>query len=198
MAGSRPITESSNATEKGDQAFGAVHVLPLVPLSLDAGTDPSAVTNVTESPTAHMTLEEEQRILPPNHASPQRTRLIMLALCTSVFVVSLDTFIVTTALPTIALDFTTSDAGYAWIGSAYILSFGVVVPVWANISTVFGRKPIIIITTGIFFAGTLIGALSNSAAVLIAGRAIQGVGGGGLTVLVNICVGDLFSMRYVR
>ncbi|KAL9120543.1 MAG: hypothetical protein Q9187_002899 [Circinaria calcarea] len=130
-----------------------------------------------------------------NHSSPQRTKLIMLALCTSVFVVSLDTFIMTNALPTIAIEFGTTDAGFAWIGSAYMLAFGVVVPVWANISNVFGRKPILIITNVLFFVGTLIGALSGNAVVLIAGRAVQGVGGGGLTVLVNICVGDLFSIR---
>ena len=122
----------------------------------------------------------------------------MLALCTSVFVGSLDTFIITTALPTIALDFAASDAGYAWIGCAYMLAFAVVVPFWANISSVFGRKPTILVTTGFFFAGTLIGGLSPSVSVLITGRAVQGVGCGGLTVLVNICVGDLFSVRYAE
>lgn len=132
-------------------------------------------------------------IHPPKH----RIRLIMLALCLTVFVVVLDTFIMTTALPVIAIDFATSDAGYAWIGSGYMLAFAVVVPVWAKISDIFGRKPVLIITTTIFFAGTLIGALSKDANLLIAGRVIQGIGGGGLFVLVNICVSDLFSTRYV-
>lgn len=127
-----------------------------------------------------------------------KIRLIMLALCLTVFVVVLDTFIMTTALPVIAVDFATSDAGYAWIGSGYMLAFAVVVPIWAKLSDIYGRKPIIIITTCLFFAGTLVGALSKSATMLIAGRVVQGVGGGGLFVLVNIIVGDLFSMRYVE
>ncbi|KAL9102556.1 MAG: hypothetical protein Q9163_002306 [Psora crenata] len=127
--------------------------------------------------------------------APQHPKLIMLALCTTMFLVSLNTFIMTTALPTIAVEFATSDAGYAWIASAYMLAFGVVVPVWANISNVFGRRIILIITNICFLAGTLIGALSVSAAVLTAGRVIQGIGGGGLTVLVNLCVGDLFTIR---
>ena len=125
----------------------------------------------------------------------QHTWLIILALCSAMFVVSLNTFIMTTALPTIAVDFATSDVGYAWIGSAYMLAFGVVVPVWANISNIFGRRVILIVTNVFFFVGTLTGALSSNAAVLIAGRAIQGCGGGGLTVLVNLCVGDLFGIR---
>jgi len=47
----------------------------------------------------------------------------------------------------------------------------------------------------IFFVGSTLAAASISIAMLIAARAIQGIGAGGLTVLVNICVGDLFSPR---
>lgn len=137
-------------------------------------------------------------IIDPHESTPKtRIRLIMLALCFTVFVVVLDTFIMTTALPVIAVDFATSDAGYAWIGSGYMLAFAVVVPVWAKMSDIYGRKPVLILTTCLFFAGTLVGALSKSATMLITGRVIQGVGGGGLFVLVNIVVGDLFSVRYV-
>ncbi|CAG8975109.1 hypothetical protein HYALB_00008949 [Hymenoscyphus albidus] len=124
-----------------------------------------------------------------------RHKIIMFALCATVFAVSLDTFIMTNTLPTIAKDFDISDAGFAWIGSAYMLGFGVVVPFWANISTVFGRRVILIITSAIFFIGTVIGALSKNIAILLGGRAVQGIGGGGLVVLANICVGDLFSVR---
>jgi MFS family permease len=60
-----------------------------------------------------------------------------------------------------------------------------------------GRKPILLIANFVFFVGSLLAAVSVSAAMLIAARCIQGIGGGGLMVLVNICIGDLFSMRYV-
>lgn len=129
----------------------------------------------------------------PSH----RKRIIMFALCTSVFVVSLDTFIMTTALPTITIDFGISDAGFAWVGSAYILSFAAVIPVWASFSDFFGRKMILGITSGILFIGTLTGALSGSVAILITSRAIQGIGAGGLMVIVNICVTELFNERLV-
>lgn len=48
----------------------------------------------------------------------------------------------------------------------------------------------------IFFVGSLIAALSNSIKMLLAARAVQGIGGGGLLILANICISDLFSMRY--
>lgn len=48
----------------------------------------------------------------------------------------------------------------------------------------------------VFLAGSLIAALSVNIGMLITARVIQGIGGGGLLVLVNICIGDLFSMRY--
>lgn len=53
----------------------------------------------------------------------------------------------------------------------------------------------ILVANVIFFVGSLVAALANSIGMLIAARAVQGLGGGGLIVLTNICIGDLFSMR---
>jgi MFS family permease len=49
----------------------------------------------------------------------------------------------------------------------------------------------------VFFVGSVVAALSKSIGMLIAARAVQGIGGGGLITLVNVSIGDLFSMRYV-
>jgi MFS family permease len=97
-------------------------------------------------------------------------------------------------LPTIAEHFH-SAAGYAWIGSAYLLGAASSTPVWAKFSDIFGRKPVLMVANGVFFAGCLICALSKNIGMLIAGRAIQGTGGGGLITLVSVSIGDLFSMR---
>ena len=127
--------------------------------------------------------------------SKGQTIILMTALCLAIFLASLDTVIITTALPTIATVFEISDSGYAWIGSAYLLTNAAFVPFWGKISDVFGRKPILIIANVIFMAGSIISALSKSMSMLIAGRAVQGLGGGGIVILVNICVSDLFSLR---
>ena len=102
--------------------------------------------------------------------------------------------IITTALPTIS-EYFGSSAGYTWIGSAYLLGAAASTPVWGKVSDIFGRKPILLVANGVFFVGSLIAALSVNIGMLITARAIQGIGGGGLVVLVNICIGDLFSQR---
>ncbi|KAH6900344.1 major facilitator superfamily-domain-containing protein [Thelonectria olida] len=123
-----------------------------------------------------------------------QTFLIMAALCTALFLAALDMTIITTAIPTIAAEFHSS-TGYVWIGTAYLLGNAAFVPTWGKISDIFGRKPVILVAAVIFWVGSLICALSKSMPMLIAARAIQGVGGGGLIVLPNIAISDLFSMR---
>ena len=103
--------------------------------------------------------------------------------------------IITTALPTIAANFRASEADYTWIGSAYLLAAAAATPTWGKVSDIFGRKPVILIANVVFFVGSLICAVSINVNMLLAGRVIQGIGGGGLIILVNICISDLFSMR---
>ena len=120
---------------------------------------------------------------------------IMFSLCVALFLAALDVTIITTALPTIATAFETSAADYTWIGSAYLVACAGAVPVWGKLSDIWGRKPALLLANVIFCAGSLISALSLNAKMLIGGRVIQGIGGGGLIILVNICISDLFSLR---
>jgi EmrB/QacA subfamily drug resistance transporter len=121
--------------------------------------------------------------------------IIMFSLCMALFLAALDVTIISTALPTIAGVFKASSADYTWIGSSYLLACASSVPLWGKISDIWGRKPVILVANVIFMIGSLISALANSIGMLIGGRVIQGIGGGGLVILCNICVSDLFSMR---
>lgn len=76
-----------------------------------------------------------------------------------------------------------------------MLASAAATPLWGKVSDIWGRKPTLLIANFIFFVGSLIAALSINIGMLITARAIQGWGGGGLLVLVNITIGDLFSMR---
>jgi EmrB/QacA subfamily drug resistance transporter len=129
---------------------------------------------------------------------PQRSKakiaLIMLSLGISVLLVALDITIVTTALPTIAERFH-SASGYTWVGSAYLIANSAATPIWGKVSDIFGRKPCLLVTNVIFFIGSLLAAVSVNMNMLIAARVVQGIGGGGLIVLVNITISDLFAMR---
>jgi EmrB/QacA subfamily drug resistance transporter len=102
--------------------------------------------------------------------------------------------IITTALPTIAEHFG-SASGYTWIGSAYLLAAASSTTIWGKVSDIFGRKPILLMANIVFFVGSLLAGISFNIGMLIVSRAIQGIGGGGLITLVNICIGDIFSPR---
>jgi len=138
--------------------------------------------------------EEPKDDHPHNGRSKGKVAVIMLALCMAVFLAALDVTIVTTALPTITEHFG-SASGYTWIGSAFMLANAASIPSWGKVSDIFGRKPMLLLANIIFMIGSLVAALSNSIGMLIAARAVQGLGGGGLVILVNITIGDLFSLR---
>ncbi|KAK2593323.1 hypothetical protein QQS21_008966 [Conoideocrella luteorostrata] len=128
--------------------------------------------------------------------TPRRNMIpIMIALCVASFLAILDISFVTTALPTIAGYFKASQISYSWVGSSYLVAQSALAPLWGKMSDIFGRKPIVLLATFVFFIGSLICAVANSIAVLIAGRAIQGSGAGGLLLIVTILIGDLVSPR---
>ncbi|QDS68149.1 hypothetical protein FKW77_010325 [Venturia effusa] len=127
------------------------------------------------------------------HREP--SKLLVLSLFVSVFMSALDITIITTALPTIAEHMHTNSTGFVWIGSAYLLAGAASEPIWAKTSDIFGRKPILMLANATFLAGSVVCAMARGMTALIAGRVIQGLGSGGLLVLVNILIGDLFSPR---
>lgn len=130
--------------------------------------------------------------------TPPRTRLklilMIFALCLSMFVVALDQTIVATALPAITKELG-SAAGYSWIGSAYSLASAASCTLWTRASDIWGRKLILLVTIAWFFVASIIAGVSTNMAMLIAGRALQGVAGGGILQLVVITISDLFSLR---
>ena len=109
--------------------------------------------------------------------------------------VALDTTITTTALPVITSQLH-SASGYAWIGSAYVLATAVTAPVWAKLSDIWGRKPLLLLSIAVFFLWSLLCGTATTMIWLIMARAVQGIGGGGISILVSICISDAFSMRY--
>ncbi|KFZ10250.1 hypothetical protein V501_05273 [Pseudogymnoascus sp. VKM F-4519 (FW-2642)] len=163
---------------------------------------PSPATESTKTKDEDTTPQQsDQDVAPaPTPLEPEKERtalqtaVLMFALCASVFLAALDVTIVTTALPTISSYFKTSMA-YTWVGSAYMLSSAASTPIWGKVSDIWGRKPILLVVSAIFFFGSALAAAAINIDMLIAGRAVQGLGGGGLLTLVNICISDLFSMR---
>ncbi|GAA89309.1 MFS transporter [Aspergillus luchuensis IFO 4308] len=118
----------------------------------------------------------------------------MLALSLALFISALDQTIVATATPTISSDLH-SASGYVWIGGAYLLANAASSNIWANLSDIWGRKPILLTAVALFFVASIICAKANGMPMLITGRGIQGIAGGGLIQLITITISDLFSVR---
>jgi MFS family permease len=160
--------------------------------------DPARETVVGTSDGNHVDARAAPALEAQDDGRPQRSKLkialIMFSLGIAVLLVALDITIVTTALPTIAEHFN-SASGYTWVGSAYLIANSAATPIWGKVSDIFGRKPILLVTNAIFFVGSLLAGVSVNMNMLIAARVIQGIGGGGLIVLVNITISDLFAMR---
>lgn len=112
----------------------------------------------------------------------------------AIFLAALNQTVVATAIPTISNDLG-SDAGYVWIGAAYLLANAVAAPVWTKLSDIWGRKAVLLAAVALYAGFSTVCALAPAMAALIAGRALQGAAGGGLVQVVYAVIADLFSMR---
>ncbi|KAK0754291.1 major facilitator superfamily domain-containing protein [Schizothecium vesticola] len=201
---SLPSSDSTSLADtiRTDNAARPCSVPAVLSSSIPASKAPSVVHRdddfeVPPSPTKGSHIDDDRPVespLPEAGRTSLETALIVLSLSSALFLAALDTTIVTVAIPTIAQEFN-STTGYTWIGSAYMLASAAMAPMWGKISDIWGRKPIMLVAVAVFWVGSLLCALSKNMPMLIAVRALQGVGGGGIIILVNICISDLFSMR---
>ncbi|KAF4991294.1 hypothetical protein FDECE_14093 [Fusarium decemcellulare] len=120
---------------------------------------------------------------------------ILLPFCLSGFLTSMDSVMVGTVLPTIVEALALSSVQFSWVGTSYLIPSATLLPLWAQLSDIFGRKYIILLGYLLFIIGSLICAISHNSTMLIAGRAVQGAGTGNIEVLINICIADLFTLR---
>ncbi len=120
--------------------------------------------------------------------------VIMGALMITMLLAALDQTIVSTALPTIANDFKALNQ-LSWVVTAYLITSAVVTPLYGKLSDIFGRKRMLIIAVVIFLIGSVLSGFATSMLQLIAFRAIQGIGAGGLMSMVFATIGDVVSPR---
>jgi EmrB/QacA subfamily drug resistance transporter len=133
-----------------------------------------------------------------NGARPDLSRrailLIIGALMLGMSLAALDQTIVSTALPTIVGDLK-GGSHIAWVITAYLLATTVSTPLWGKLGDQYGRKIFFQASIVIFLIGSVLAGLSQSMIELIAFRAIQGLGSGGLMVGAQAIVGDIVSPR---
>ena len=124
----------------------------------------------------------------------QRVRVVFGALLLVLLLASLDQTIVSTALPTIVGDLG-GLSHLSWVVTAYLLASTVVTPLYGKLGDLYGRKIMLRVAIGLFLVGSALCGLSQSMTELIAFRAVQGLGGGGLIVTTMAAVGDIIAPR---
>jgi EmrB/QacA subfamily drug resistance transporter len=125
----------------------------------------------------------------------QRTILVAFSgIMLATLLAALDQTIVATALPSIVTDLRGFDH-LSWVVTAYLLTSTVTVPLYGKLSDLYGRRRLFVVAISIFIAGSALCGIAQSMGELIAFRALQGLGAGGLLPLSQAAIADLFSPR---
>ncbi|MCW3034433.1 MAG: hypothetical protein QOK19_505 [Solirubrobacteraceae bacterium] len=130
----------------------------------------------------------------PPVAAGRRVGVIFSGLMLVLLLAALDSTIVATALPTIVGELGGLER-LSWVTSAYLLAQTAVTPLYGKLGDQLGRKKILQSAIVLFLLGSGLCGLAGSMTELIAFRAVQGLGAGGLIVLVQASVGDIVSPR---
>jgi EmrB/QacA subfamily drug resistance transporter len=124
--------------------------------------------------------------------SPRRRLIITIALMINTFLASLDVTVVGTAMPTIVAELGGLSL-YGWVFSGYLLTSTMTVPIYGKLADRLGRRPAYILAAAIFLGASVLCAQATTMEMLIAGRMVQGIGGGGLLPIAMTILGDLYE-----
>ena len=120
--------------------------------------------------------------------------VVFTAVAFPMFMSGIDQTLLATATPSIALELgALQDA--SWISVAYLLAQVVIVPVYGRVGDAYGRWRIMMVSLSVFTLGALLCSAAQSLPQLAAGRAIQGLGGGGLVTLAQSLIGEIAPPR---
>ncbi|KAJ3187248.1 hypothetical protein HDU82_004167 [Entophlyctis luteolus] len=120
--------------------------------------------------------------------------LVYTGLMLGIMMAALDQTIVSTALKAVVADLGHQEL-VPWIGSAYLLTAAPFGTLYGKFADLFGRKWVFVFALVVFEAGSLVCGVAPSMDVLILGRAIAGVGGGGIFSCVLIIISDIVSLQ---
>ncbi len=131
---------------------------------------------------------------PPVMTHPEILKALS-GLLLAMFVAMLSSTVVTNALPSIVTDLNGTQTGYTWVIVATLLTMTASTPIWGKLADLFSKKMLVQSALLIYSAGSLLAAIAPSMSVLIGARAIQGLGVGGLTALVQVVIASMVSPR---
>jgi MFS family permease len=129
---------------------------------------------------------------PDPQNDPAARKRLMPVLFTAVFMAALDTAVVGPTIPTLRAAYDVDNRAVALVTTVFVLCSLVSTALMANLSDRHGRRPVFLASVAIFALGSLLVAVSPSFWMIIASRAVQGVGSGGISPAASAIVGDVF------
>ncbi|KAI0206593.1 MFS general substrate transporter [Astrocystis sublimbata] len=175
-------SDTASTKSSGDNAAAAARAA-----SPSAKVSPN--DKVFESP--------EVTVEPPNQNAYQRDYRfwsVIFALCTMQVLCSLKNTVVVTSLPTIVRQLGLG-SNYIWVTNIFFLTTSVVQPLTGQLAGFFGRRHVALFVVAVYTLGSGLAGGANGPAMLIAGRAVQGAGSGGMTAIMGIVISDLVPLR---
>jgi len=172
-----------NKHERQRRQPAAPEILPQ-PIKADSPQPPAEVIAIRQVPP----------IASAATLTPREVRTILMSLLLTMFLAALDQTVVATALPTIGRQFQ-DVSSLSWVITAYLLASTAVAPVFGTLTDIYGRRVMIIAALSLFVAGSVMCALAPNMTVLILGRGLQGLGGGGIMPVVQTVISDVVSPR---
>ncbi|MCU1689678.1 MAG: putative drug resistance protein, partial [Jatrophihabitantaceae bacterium] len=149
--------------------------------------------------TAASVAERRRQIARPEPTYPDYTHQqilkVLSGLLLSMFVAILSSTVVTNALPRITHELHGSESSYTWVITATLLTMTASTPIWGKLSDRVNRKLLMQLALGIFLFASCLAGFSQSMGMLIAARALQGIGSGGVMALAQIIIGAMIPPR---
>ncbi|MFC0626995.1 MFS transporter [Kribbella deserti] len=127
--------------------------------------------------------------------SPRQVTQAITGLMMGMLVAVLAGTIVSTALPRIVADLNGSQSVYTWVITIELLAMTATVPLWGKLADLYNTMLLVQLSLAFFFVGSLVAGLTPNVEVLLASRAVQGIGAGGLTALVQIVLAAIVPPR---
>ena len=129
-----------------------------------------------------------------SHESKRGLILLFIGLMLSMLLSSLSQTVLSAAMPTMVGELDGVDH-MLWIMTAFMLGSTITMPIYGKVGDLIGRKSLMIAAILLFMAGSVIGAVAGDMTMLIAGRVVQGLGGGGLMILSQAIIADVVPAR---
>jgi EmrB/QacA subfamily drug resistance transporter len=126
--------------------------------------------------------------------SRNRIVLVTVGIMLSLFLASMESTVVATAMPTIVGQLG-GLKNYSWVFSAFMLTSTTTVPLYGKLSDIYGRRKLYVFAMALFLIGSVLCGMATTLTHLILARALQGIGAGGIMPLAFILIGEMFSLE---